>query len=195
MPDYTRSKIYKIVNSIDDKIYIGSTTKQRLSSRMGEHRANAKMEKYVNVKLYQHMNAVGIDKFIIQLIELFPCTCRDELMARETDLMRELQPALNMNLAFNPVKPGYYKEYYKKHKEQRLDSAYKYIAKNKQKISLRQKQYYENNKAMIKQRQDVKHTCTICNIEILKMTKCRHERSLKHQTLMKNSIDQNNNLL
>ena len=37
MPDYQQSKIYKIVSPNTDKIYIGSTTKQYLSSRMAHH--------------------------------------------------------------------------------------------------------------------------------------------------------------
>ena len=35
--DYQESKIYKIYNTINDDIYVGSTT-QKLCERMGDHR-------------------------------------------------------------------------------------------------------------------------------------------------------------
>jgi predicted GIY-YIG superfamily endonuclease len=37
MPDYSKAKIYKIVNNIDNEIYIGATI-QPLSERMAKHR-------------------------------------------------------------------------------------------------------------------------------------------------------------
>ena len=40
MPDYANGKIYKIVNTENEKVYIGSTT-QRLWGRMRGHRYQA----------------------------------------------------------------------------------------------------------------------------------------------------------
>ena len=41
MPNYNNGKVYKIVNNIDNLIYIGSTTCS-LSTRMSVHREHAK---------------------------------------------------------------------------------------------------------------------------------------------------------
>ena len=40
MEKYNQGKIYKIVNTVDDKIYIGSSI-QKLHNRMNNHRTNA----------------------------------------------------------------------------------------------------------------------------------------------------------
>ena len=37
MPNYQEGKMYKIYNTVNDEIYIGSTTR-KLSERMAEHR-------------------------------------------------------------------------------------------------------------------------------------------------------------
>ena len=37
--DYQKTKIYKIISDVGDKIYIGSTTKDTLAKRMAEHRS------------------------------------------------------------------------------------------------------------------------------------------------------------
>ena len=39
--DYSKGKLYHIVNDLDDYIYIGSTT-ERLSSRMAKHQFDMK---------------------------------------------------------------------------------------------------------------------------------------------------------
>ena len=51
MSDYSKSKKYKILNSIDDEIYVGSTMKT-LSQRMAQHRLavkRGKVVKYINI--------------------------------------------------------------------------------------------------------------------------------------------------
>jgi hypothetical protein len=97
---YASSKIYKIVNDIDDDIYIGSTTKNALSNRMSQHRTAARLNKQ-NGKLYQTMRGSGIEHFSIILIENDPCNSRDELRAREHHWIKELVPTLNMIGAMN----------------------------------------------------------------------------------------------
>ena len=41
MPNYANSKVYKLINSVDRKIYIGSTTVS-LSMRLTGHKSEAK---------------------------------------------------------------------------------------------------------------------------------------------------------
>ena len=47
MPDYSKGKIYKILDSIDDEIYVGSTT-ETLGARMAKHRASRNQDHIVN---------------------------------------------------------------------------------------------------------------------------------------------------
>ena len=95
MPDYSKGKIYKILNSIDDEIYVGSTIKT-LGQRMAYHRASVK--KQPHCKAYQHMIELGIEHFYIELIENCPCNDVYELRAREGHFIREIG-TLNKNIA------------------------------------------------------------------------------------------------
>ena len=53
---YMNGKIYKIFNSTDDEIYVGSTV-QRLCERMAKHRASIKNKPHY--RLYEHMVLKG----------------------------------------------------------------------------------------------------------------------------------------
>ena len=57
-------KIYIIKNDINDKKYIGQTSKQ-LEERMKQHIIDSKKQKCMNIDLYKDMNKYGIDKFHI----------------------------------------------------------------------------------------------------------------------------------
>lgn len=60
-------KIYKITNSVDDKIYIGSTRQSTLKKRMNGHISEVRKN---NPKiLSQHMRTIGIDNCRIELIK------------------------------------------------------------------------------------------------------------------------------
>lgn len=57
--------VYKIINCVDDLIYVGSTS-QSLAQRMAGHRLTAKKSK---IFLYEHMRKIGIENFKICLLE------------------------------------------------------------------------------------------------------------------------------
>ena len=79
--NYQNGKIYKIVNDINDMIYIGSTT-QTLSQRLSQHRRSHNTNRF-----HTAMKTNGAEHFRIILVELFPCTCTAELEAREYAVM------------------------------------------------------------------------------------------------------------
>ena len=60
MPDYSKGKIYKVLNNINDEIYVGSTV-ETLSVRMAKHRHT--MKRQPQFKLYEHMNKLGVENF------------------------------------------------------------------------------------------------------------------------------------
>ena len=90
MVNYLEAKIYQIVNSVNDTIYIGSTC-QLLSKRMSVHRAYALYD-YQNVRklvVHKQMAELGVDKFRILLIKNYPCTTKAELESEEYRVMQE----------------------------------------------------------------------------------------------------------
>ena len=67
MLDYQNGKIYKITSQQTDDVYYGSTT-LTLKQRWSSHICKIKL-KYDDAK--------------IELIELYPCSCKRELLIRE----------------------------------------------------------------------------------------------------------------
>lgn len=59
-------RVYMLYNSIDNYIYIGSTTLQ-LNRRFIDHINHYKQN--FNTALYNHMGKIGIDKWTIKLLE------------------------------------------------------------------------------------------------------------------------------
>lgn len=71
--------IYKITNIVNNKIYIGQTTRKielRFSDHIS-HAFNSKRKNDLNVKLYKAMREFGIDKFKISLLESIDGTVKD----------------------------------------------------------------------------------------------------------------------
>ena len=85
MANYENGKIYKVVNSENDNIYIGSTTKS-LHWRMVNHISQAKLTHKTSA-FYQAMRQIGTDKFEIIFITSAPSKSKAELYAKEYDMM------------------------------------------------------------------------------------------------------------
>jgi hypothetical protein len=84
MTNYNNGKIYKIVCNKTGVMYIGSTTKRLLSERLSQHKSAHKS--FVEGKRQWKTSSFDIinnGDYHIELIELFPCSCKDELIARE----------------------------------------------------------------------------------------------------------------
>ena len=80
MPDYSKANTYKIVNDIDDYVYVGTT--QKLCKRMVKHREH--MKKIIkNSSLCIHMNKYGVSHFQILFIRNVPCKNREETFQEE----------------------------------------------------------------------------------------------------------------
>lgn len=60
--------IYKITNLINNKIYIGQTSRT-VDIRWQEHQRNMYDDKYKNITLYKAFNKYGINNFDIKIIE------------------------------------------------------------------------------------------------------------------------------
>ena len=157
--NYQEGKIYKIYNTINDDIYVGSTT-LKLCERMRDQRNCVNNEAKKDRLLYKAFREHGVDNFHIELIEKCPCNDRDELRRTEGEYIRSLKPCLNMNIAGRTLQ-----EYLKYNEEHRTQT---------------QKIYYENNKET---RASRKITCE-CGCDITRGSLLRHQRTKKHIELM-----------
>ncbi len=185
MPDYKNSKIYTIRCKSDPTlIYIGSTT-QLLSQRFNDHKRRMKQEKYKHIKLYQTFNELGVNNFYIELFENVICYDKEQLLAREGAVIREMG---NLNERISGRShtewlhdnPEYIKEYRKKH-----------YFENKEAMINYQKEYNEKNKEMLQEKRKTTIIC-LCGLEINKAHKTRHEKTKKHLDLMDvKSLQQN----
>jgi hypothetical protein len=139
---YNNGKIYKLVNDVDDEIYIGSTCLP-LSKRFYGHKIAAKKR---NVRVYQHLNNIGWDNVKIILIEEYPCNNKMELLRKEREHIENLNPQLNMR---TPTRTN--KEYYEANKEVISQKRKEWRENNKELISIRVKEWRENNKSYMKE--------------------------------------------
>ena len=72
---YRNGKIYKIVNTVNDDIYIGSTYRT-LDERLTSHKYESNS---TYSKFHQAMKDLGYDKFNIVLLEDYPCDTKYQL--------------------------------------------------------------------------------------------------------------------
>ena len=165
MPDYSKGKIYCIRSHNTDLIYIGSTI-QPLSVRIGGHKKSLKgflkdKKNYCySFKIFEWGDAY------IELLELYPCKNREELLKKEGEYIRKMK-CVNKSIAGRTKK-----EYYEFYKEKILKRHYKYYYDNKKKINERNN---EKNREKI---------ICICGSTINRSSNARHKRTKKHLDLV-----------
>lgn len=93
--------IYKIINDINNKIYIGQTTCS-LNHRWAEHKREAKILIHNN-KLYNAMHNLGIEHFTINLIEEYQNITQEKLDLREQYWIKYYD---SFNNGYNSTKGG-----------------------------------------------------------------------------------------
>ena len=166
MVNYGNAKIYKIVRLSDDElIYVGSTTKQYLSSRLAEHKDKAK--RCPNRKVYKSINENGgWENHQIVLIELCACNSKDEMHKKERENIVLLKPIANIQIPTRTIQ-----QYYIDNKEK----SKQYYMDNKEKINKYDKQYHIDNKDKINQ----KIICS-CGRTYTHNNRARHNKSKIH---------------
>ena len=188
MPNYQEGKIYKIYNTINDDIYVGSTT-QKLCERMREHRYCITYAKAGKQLIYKAFREQGVDNFCIELIDKCPCNERQELRRKEGEYIRSLKPSLNKRIAgrtdyeYQEDNREHKKEYYQNNKEDMNEYMKQYRKNNKEYISQKEKEYKEHNKDFIKAYRSDKITCE-CGCDVTRSHLARHKISAKHDQLM-----------
>ena len=165
MVNYANGKIYKIECLTTGLIYVGSTTKERLSQRMVEHRSQHKAYKNGKYHYVSCFNILENDNYRIDLIEAVNVNNKDELRAREGHYIRILE-CVNKRI------------------ENRTPKEYQEANKDKKEYD---KKYREKNADKIKKHKYAKHTCE-CGSQYFYCTRARHFRTTKHQNFINSQI-------
>ena len=144
MTDYRKGQIYKIVDTGLNICYIGSTV-QPLCKRMAQHRIHFKKyleDKYNYTSVFEIFEEYGVGNCKIELIEKYPCECKDELMAREGFFIKEME-CVNKHIAGRSSK-----ERYEDNKDEVLAKCkiYREREDKKEHIKEMKKQNYQNKK-------------------------------------------------
>lgn len=140
---YKNGKIYRLVNSVDDEFYVGSTCVS-LAKRLYRHKTCAKSAP--NRTVYQHLNTIGFENVKIVLIEEYPCNNKMELERKEREHIEALKPTLN---AVIPTRTD--QEYRQANKEILREKRVIWEEKNKENTKEYMINYYKKNSEQIKQ--------------------------------------------
>ena len=112
MVNFANAKVYKLVNDVDDAVYVGCTC-GKLTERLNEHKKASRLKP--NIRVYGHVTATGGWKdggWKIILLAETPCENREQLHAHERDWVERVG-TLNMRV------PGRSKtEYVATHREE-----------------------------------------------------------------------------
>tara|TARA_R110001606_G_scaffold88798_1_gene199937 strand:- start:3 stop:782 length:780 start_codon:yes stop_codon:yes gene_type:complete len=170
--DYSKGKIYKIVNNdFPDLVYYGSSI-QTLKERFGQHKKTT-TSKCISKILFETDNAR------IELVEDYPCETKRELETREKYYILNFE-SINKTVPFNTNEESKLKIhiYNKSRKDILKKWRENYRINNPEK-------YKENNKKRNDRRkaQNIKITCD-CGTTFFKSDKARHERSKKHKNYL-----------
>ena len=166
--DYSKGKIYKIVCNTTGLVYIGSTI-TTLNRRLSGHKSNYNCGvKYITSKLVLENN-----NFEIILLENYPCDNRKQLELREGWYIRN-NDCVNNYIA-GRTKQEYNKQYEIDNKERIKLRKKQYFIENKEKI----KKYLDDNKEKIKER---KKQYRIDNREYFKQYEIDNKERIKQRT-------------
>ena len=176
---YQNSKIYKITDKGFTKCYIGSTI-ETLSHRMAKHRFDYKKwckgEKGY-CSSFQLFNEFGVENVIVELIEKYPCSDKEELRAREGYYIKSNE-CINKRVSGRTDQ-----EYYQDNRDKKLQQVKDYNLTNKEQKTKYHNNYYQNNKDKwdkLKEQQKQQITCE-CGCILQKKARSKHIKSKQHQ--------------
>ncbi len=176
MSDYSKGKIYKLVNDdFPNDVYYGSTI-QALSSRLAQHKRDIKKKQNppTSSKLFEK------GKVIIVLVEKINCKDKKELHKRERFYIEN-------NICLNKYIPlRTPAEYYQDNKDTKVKYYYENFKNNPEKVKRkneRMRERYKEKKEHIKAYSREPKLCE-CGIMTNKGHYNRHIKTKKHKLLM-----------
>ena len=189
--------IYIIKNSINDKVYIGSTNKENIKHRLYQHILctvdGRKAE--THGKLIRAMKELGDDNFTIELIENIDCDDLVEVRCKESYWIRHYESWRDDKGYNTRIDGRTKKEYYNDTKEHTLQRVKNYYENNKEARDEYKKQHYIENREHFqnyKQEWYLKNKDTHnlkgkerimceCGIEVCRASLRRHLQSERHK--------------
>lgn len=171
MVNYKNGKIYKIISSNTEDIYIGSTT-LALSKRLSKHKSCIKAGKYISSKL-----VIDHGNYRIILVEDCPCDNKEQLIQREQyylDLYKDI--CVNNKNAFTDH-ISYMKDYYQLNKEILSTKRKNYYEYNRDSLNAKNKIYYQCNKKAIEDKHKQKIHCDHCDKQVRTDSLRKHKKS------------------
>ena len=191
----TRAKVYALRSYQTNDIFIGTTCdtlpKRLYGHKNDFHQYNSKF--CVKNKWQCFFDMMKFDDVYIDLIEMYPCNNKMELTRRAGEIIRNSDNAINKRIGrsqrqYKIDNAEKLKEQQKQYYEKNKDQLKQYRIDNKDKIKERQKQYTEKNKDKISERNNQKYNCILCGGKYTRKHKAQHEKSMKHQNFIINSI-------
>ena len=181
---YHNSKIYSIRNTLNNEIYIGSTTRS-LCKRMVKHRCDAKQRPHIS-PFYTYMNENGIENFYIELVEEYKCENIEQLRKREGEITREIG---TLNQRIEGKTQTEYKEYRKQWKQINRDK----INEHNEQRRERRKANPEKAREDYLRWKDWKQTKVECDCGGVyrKSDRSKHFKSKLHQNFILNNNIEN----
>ena len=187
--DYSKAKIYKILNDVDGDVYIGATC-QSLSMRMVGHRRCKNGTAKKHYRLYQKMLNIGEEHFFIELIKETPCENAEQLRAIEGEYIRKYG-TLNTRIEGRTKQ-----QYIHDTKERKAEYDRIRRAEKGEELLKQKRDHYHNNideqrlkhKASYEKVRESKETCPVCGSVYIPWGRKKHLTTKIHQeTLEKQS--------
>ncbi len=192
-------RVYKIVNGVNNKAYIGSTF-DTIHKRFYKHKSNINTVGKRNCKLKTAMRECGTKYFSVCLVEELMCESHADVRKRENFWITKLETHLdgyNTKEAYSWKHSDHPKHVEKKeaHKKYCKEYMRKYVAENPEKLSKTKHRYYEEHKHQVKeyisdwkqknsdylkQKRREKITCE-CGVKVARYNIQRHRRTNKHK--------------
>ena len=181
MPDYSKGKIYKIVDNTTGNVYIGHTTKTLLSQRLAKHNSDYNRWKNGKSGYITSFKILENGDYYIDLLEAVNCKSKDELKARERFYIEN-------NKCVNKLFPGRtYEEYYAINREILLTKERQRYKLNIEKEHERSKADYQKHKEKrqiyrdaYKEKSKEKYNCE-CGGKYTRNSITKHNKTNLHQ--------------
>ena len=167
---YSNSKIYKLCSQKSDILYIGSTV-DTLSNRLKAHKTDYKRFLKGTQHYISSYEVLKFDDCDIQLLEIFPCVSRQELLVREGFWQKQYANDISNTYVAGRNRH----EHYQDNKTNILKDKREYYLKNKETIREKSQKHYTENKDKI-----LKKVVCECGLEVAQKSKVRHFKSKRH---------------
>ena len=187
--NYQNNIIYKIQHkTIDELIYIGSTTNFAKRKHKHKYDCNNEKRKEYNTKKYIMIRENGgWDMFDMVLVKKYPCDDFLEARQEEEHLRREMNANMNSYLCFRTEEDIKVtdKKYRENHKEEIIVKKKEYRETHKEEIKVINKKYRETHEEEINEKRKKKFECE-CGCFIPNCYLSKHRKTPKHLKLVNN---------